>query len=402
MTIKPALTARIPSIEVFRALTMALMVYVNDLWTLAGVPHWMEHAETHEDFLGLSDIVFPAFLFIMGLSIPYAIRNRIANGYTQANILGHILLRALVLLIMGLFTLNSGSINGAATGIRPEWFEILMVTGFFLVWNVYPKAENRKKYLFLGLQGMGLLLLACLAIIYRRGGSNGTPLGWIRTGWWGILGEIGWAYLGAAIIYLLARKKTWLLVLSWLGFTFMTIASHSGLLKCIWPSGPVEWIPGNGAYHSFSLAGIIVALLIERFYRKESWKLLVVLLATSVALLLAGILSRHYFIMSKNLATPTWIFTTLAISIAFYGMIHWLVDRQGKANWFRIIAPAGIATLTCYLIPYLIYSFRDLLGALLPAAMKSGTIGLVKSFVYTLLVIGITALLGKMKIRLKI
>ena len=64
------------AIDMLRGLTMFLMIFVNDFWTVGGVPHWLEHAATHEDAMGLSDIVFPLFLFVVGLSIPYAIEHR--------------------------------------------------------------------------------------------------------------------------------------------------------------------------------------------------------------------------------------------------------------------------------------------------------------------------------------
>ncbi|MGV3599658.1 MAG: heparan-alpha-glucosaminide N-acetyltransferase domain-containing protein [Dyadobacter fermentans] len=60
---------RLDSIDVFRAVTMFLMIFVNDFWTLEGVPEWLEHSKAEEDAMGLSDVVFPAFLFIVGLSI---------------------------------------------------------------------------------------------------------------------------------------------------------------------------------------------------------------------------------------------------------------------------------------------------------------------------------------------
>ena len=60
------------AIDMFRGLTMFLMVFVNDFWTVEGVPHFLEHTETLEDGMGLADIVFPMFLFAMGMSIPYA------------------------------------------------------------------------------------------------------------------------------------------------------------------------------------------------------------------------------------------------------------------------------------------------------------------------------------------
>ena len=54
------------AIDMLRGLTMFLMIFVNDLWTVGDVPHWLEHAGTHEDAMGLSDIVFPLFLFVVG------------------------------------------------------------------------------------------------------------------------------------------------------------------------------------------------------------------------------------------------------------------------------------------------------------------------------------------------
>ena len=47
------------AIDMLRGLTMFLMIFVNDLWTVGDVPHWLEHAGTHEDAMGLADIVFP-------------------------------------------------------------------------------------------------------------------------------------------------------------------------------------------------------------------------------------------------------------------------------------------------------------------------------------------------------
>jgi len=61
------LEIRNTAIDLLRALTMALMLMVNDFWSVEGIPHWMHHAEWGEDMLGFSDIVFPTFLFCVGL-----------------------------------------------------------------------------------------------------------------------------------------------------------------------------------------------------------------------------------------------------------------------------------------------------------------------------------------------
>ena len=72
---------RIATIDILRALTMVLMIFVNDLGSLRGIPLWLEHVENGVDGIGLADVVFPAFLFIVGLSLPYAIDNRRSTNY---------------------------------------------------------------------------------------------------------------------------------------------------------------------------------------------------------------------------------------------------------------------------------------------------------------------------------
>ena len=67
---------RILSIDVFRGVTMFLMLWVNDFWTLKDIPKWLKHAGPEDDYLGFSDIIFPWFLFVMGMSIPFSIENR--------------------------------------------------------------------------------------------------------------------------------------------------------------------------------------------------------------------------------------------------------------------------------------------------------------------------------------
>src|SRR5665647_325194 len=102
---------RIFSIDVFRAVTMLLMIFVNDFWSLKGIPEWLEHARADQDFLGFSDIIFPCFLFIVGMAIPYAIRNRIDKGDSHIRILLHIALRSIALLVMGFFSMNISKLN---------------------------------------------------------------------------------------------------------------------------------------------------------------------------------------------------------------------------------------------------------------------------------------------------
>ena len=69
-------TRRNVGIDLLRALTMFVMIFVNDFWKIHDVPRWLDHAARGEDFMGLADVVFPAFLFVVGMSIPFAIERR--------------------------------------------------------------------------------------------------------------------------------------------------------------------------------------------------------------------------------------------------------------------------------------------------------------------------------------
>ena len=93
----------IASIDILRALNMILMIFVNDLWSLKDIPAWLGHVERGVDGIGLADVVFPAFLFIVGLSLPYAIDNRRKKGDTDWQLVKHVLVRSIALLVMGYF-----------------------------------------------------------------------------------------------------------------------------------------------------------------------------------------------------------------------------------------------------------------------------------------------------------
>ncbi len=199
---------RLKSIDILRALTMLLMIFVNDLWSLSGIPEWLEHKPADVDGMGLADVVFPAFLFIVGLSIPFAIKARIKKGDSRIQILRHIIERTLALLIMGVFMVNLENIDSSASMISKPVWQILMTLAFFLIWNVY-RGKVLGKISPMLMKSVGWMILIFLAIIYKAPDQgNGT---WMHFHWWGILGLIGWGYLLSALVYLfIGNKPGWL------------------------------------------------------------------------------------------------------------------------------------------------------------------------------------------------
>ena len=71
---------RILSIDVFRGFTIFMMVFVNDLAGVGNIPDWMKHMPADADAMTFVDVVFPAFLFIVGMAIPFAVKNRLEKG----------------------------------------------------------------------------------------------------------------------------------------------------------------------------------------------------------------------------------------------------------------------------------------------------------------------------------
>src|ERR1700744_1750020 len=186
----PQLPKRLQSIDVLRALTMLLMIFVNDASGILHVPAWIDHAKGNEDRMGFADTIFPAFLFIVGLSIPLAIKNRISKGDNSRQIFFYILLRSAALIIMGFFHVNLEDYNETAAVLsKPVWALIITVC-FFLIWLDYP--QTLKKIYKIVLIGAGIVGLIIMAMLYV--GGDAKHITWMHPSWWGILGLIGWSY----------------------------------------------------------------------------------------------------------------------------------------------------------------------------------------------------------------
>ena len=383
--------SRIATIDVFRAITMFLMLFVNDIPGIKQIPHWLLHADMNEDMLGFSDIIFPCFLFVMGMSVPFALLKRKEKGESLWGTLRHILERTLALIVMGLFTVNLGSYDGEATGLPYSWYLILLVLSFFLTWNLYPKAEGWKKHLFTGMKYAGILLMIGLFCLFE--GKNGAVF---APKWWGILGLIGWTYLVTAIVFLIVRIRLVWMLSAWLIVLALTVLSHNGMLD-------LSSLPSDMTHHALGVSGAFASvLLIHWGNREKPFKFVGTMLGLGVLMLALFFVSHPYWIISKIQATPTWLFVCNAISFFMVGILYYLTDVMNKAHWFSIIKPAGTVTLTCYMIPYAWYAVQRLIGFHYPDFLCVGVPGLCRSLLFSLVIVWIAGLLMKVNVRLKI
>lgn len=385
---------RVVAIDALRALTMILMIFVNDLWSLTGIPAWLGHVDFGVDGIGLADVVFPAFLFIVGLSLPFAMDARGRKGDTDTALIIHVLWRSFALLVMGVFLVNGESINEAATGISRLLWYTLCCLSFILIWNKYPERMRTLRFI---LQGLAVVVLGVLAVTYR-GGETGNLVTFAPQ-WWGILGLIGWSYLVSGVLTVLAHNKIVIVLTCWIAFGVLSMAFHAGMVPSFLLFIPEPII--GGTLTGLTIGGVLTALIFKRL-KDQHLKLTGVLLGFSLLLIGLSVATRPFWGLAKLGATPAWLFLCSAFTIFGFIAIYWIADVFQKEKWFAIIKPAGTATLLCYLIPYFAYATTALLGIHLPEFMLVGGIGLLKSFLFALLCAGITGLLLKAGLKFRV
>ena len=384
---------RLRSIDIFRAVTMLFMIFVNDVSGVTNIPAWIDHVEADEDGLGFADTVFPAFLFIVGLSVPIAMKKRLEKGDSWFQVSRYILTRSLALIVMGFFHVNLENYNPESSLPAATW-QILLTLSFFLIWLDYsPKISARMRYLLIG---CGIAILVVLALIYK-GGTPGAPAS-MQPHWWGILGIIGWAYLVCAIIYLPVRSNITIIIFVLLLLMVINVASHTGLITSNIP------VLGDASSASLVMCGIFVSewytkMILER----RRGHFIIACFALGIAFIAAGIFIRPFAGgISKIHSTPAWVLICSGLSAIVFSLFAWLVDIRGKQHWFNIIKPAGTSTLTCYLLPYLLYGVYQLFDFRYFAFFNEGVGGILRSFLVAFGLVLLTGFLEKKHLTLKI
>ena len=386
---------RLPSIDAYRALNMLLMIFVNDLESVKGLPYWIDHAKDFEDRMGFADSIFPAFLFIVGLSIPHALNRKISKGESAIAISFGIISRSFALLLMGFFHVNLESYSRLALLPEGLW-ELLITLAFFLVWIDYSEAISKLNQNILRL--FGVVILITMAILYKGGDTGSLETHWMRPEWWGILGIIGWAYLVSAFVYFFAKGNLVLLIIAFLAFLGLNIAVHGWHIRI-----NITGI-ADGSALAQVLGGIIISIgysrLVAQSYNAGLW--LKLLLAGAASIGLGFILRPYTGGISKIHSTPAWVMICTGISILVFTGIAYLVDLKGKKKWFNLIWPAGTATLTCYLIPYFQVGFYKIFHFVYPHFLNFAWGGFVRSWVVAFAVVLIGGYLERKLLKLKI
>jgi len=398
---RTAVVQRIVSIDVFRGLTMVVMIFVNELSSAHGMPWWTEHAPGNVNVMTYVDMVFPFFLFAIGMSMPLSMTQRLKRDPSLVGLSLHVLARVGALIALGLILANAEKADATGMGLSGGVWALLGLVSAALYLNVYGRSE-RYAGLFRVLRWLGFAGVAVTYALFRRQGAGGTVL-WIDGSYPEILGLIGYTYFSVAVLYLPTRRWRWAPV-GW--FVLLLVFCALSTAKVIGLPGKVPlylWPFDNGAMASIVMAGVIVSSL---FLGKDrmatprsamSWAA-----GFAVFALVAGNMLAPLGI-SKIRATPTWALYSVGAAVLLFTLLYWVCDLKQWQRWAWWLQPAGGNTLLTYLLPDLWYFLMVALGVTyFDTHWISGWQAVAKTLMFTFAVLGVAGTLTRGKVRLRL
>lgn len=428
----PPLLRRVASVDTLRGLVILLMIFVNDLGPAA--PSWMLHIQPPDaDGMTLADVVFPAFLFIVGVSIPLAVERSRRSGKSLGEILRHVASRTVGLLAMGLVGVNQGFDTTLGS---PAW-GVLAFIAIVFAWCLIPSEPGTARTVLRVIKGVGIVGLVFLLAIFRSEpvATEVMFIGpvedwvWLRTQWWGILGLIGWAYLVASLVYLsVGHRREWLmgatamLVLVYFAFNggglFVRVNDKSWLQPILpaieFARSGIDFLSqyidiggATGSLAAVSVAGCLLGSIligpqqIEDHPSRLRWSL-----AFAFGLFLGGLLCDPLAGINKIAGTPTWGLWSASLTCLVWAVVYLIMDVRGVTRWSVVARPAGANPLIAYLLHPVLIGCLSLTGlsSTLLAYKSSQNVGVVVagSVIMSLTVCALTGLIARAGLRVRI
>ncbi len=388
---------RIQSIDIVRGMTILVMIFVNDVHGIKELPWWTYHIPPGEQGITYVDVVYPAFLMMMGMSIPLAFRRRLAMGDSQVKILLHTVVRGLCLVAMGILVMNGREIDAEASGVSRAAWNSLMLVGVILFFIKYPETDGNKKTLFLILRWGGLAMVLVLMFFFRR--KEGEEILWLDPRNSSILGGLGFSYISCGILYMLLGDKIWKLAAAFVFLVLLNVGMKAGVLEFVrsWPS--LLWPFRSGSAASITMSGVIMSMIIfddgvaKSLEEKFKWGIsyVVLLFVAGWALLPFG--------LAKIGGTPSWCLLSAGFTGIIFIFVYWLVDVKGVSSWAAFLKPAGSNPLLVYLMPDIYYAlFRTFHRSI---AMV-GWVGVWRPIALTALILIIATILTRKNVRMQL
>ena len=400
-----AASNRIVSIDIFRGSTMAVMIFVNALAGVPGLPWWTYHAHANEDVMTYVDMVFPFFLFIVGMSIPLSVEQRLKRNPSTLALWIHVALRSAGLVALGLILANAEKADPSRMRISGNMWALLGLISAALYLNVYPKSERYPKYPIV-LRSLGLVGVIVLYAIFRRSTHDGHAA-WIDPSYPEILGLIGFTYLAVSILYIPTRQLRWA-ASAW--FALLTLLCVCSTAKVIPLPGRLPlyvWPFGNGAMACIVMAGIVTSQIFlgmtpGKGIRPSPRRAMMIAASFGILMLIVGWITVPLGI-SKIRATPTWSLWSIGASVLIFTLLYWFCDVKRWVSWAFLLRPAGSNALLTYLLPDIWYFLLASFGiTYLDTHLSLGWPAVIKTVVFTLFMLTLSSLLTRAKLRLQL
>ncbi len=390
-------SGRILSIDAFRALTVLVMIMVNEWHGVIGLPKWMTHMAADDDAMSFVDVVFPAFLFIVGMSIPFALQQRMTQTKNAFQVQKHVLQRALGLVVIGVFMVNTEEgFNPVFMALPIAAWALLSYVAAFLIWGSISSGPA----LSMGWRGAGVAILFALALLYHGGVDGSTGM---TTQWWGILGLIGWAYLISSVIFQITRGRLfWLLLCIGLCAAYFIAHRTPAILASPWLNILFSQ-DGHFSHTAIVLSGCVTAMIFfdERVQRSASARFLMAF-AFAVLLALAATALRPEFKISKIYATPSWALYSAGLCVVIFAALYSWIDLGKRDLLPGLLRPVAANPLVAYLIPFIVGALMQLTDWAPPKALHIGAVGVIYGAVYSLLVALLVKQIADRGVRLRI
>lgn len=299
---------RLLSLDVFRGITILGMILVNNPGSWGDVYPPLLHAEWHG--CTPTDLIFPFFLFIMGVSTVFSL-DKFRINLSKENavpLLGKILKRAAILFALGLFLAGFPKYN----------FETIRIPGVLQRIGVV--------YLFVSLL---FLVLDKKKILY-------TIIG-ILLAYWAMMTLIPVPGLGYATLAPENNLAAWLDRLLLSGHLYRD-GIHGD------PEGILSTLPAIAT----SLLGLLTGYLLKG--DKDKINKTVWLFFYGISLMFIGYVWDFWFPFNKNLWTSSYVIYTGGLALVFLGFCYWTIDVLNKDFWVKPFHIYGTNAITVFVL----------------------------------------------------
>jgi predicted acyltransferase len=299
---------RMVSLDVFRGLTIAAMILVNNPGTWEAVYAPLQHA----DWNGWTptDLVFPFFLFIVGVAMTLSFARREVQGDSKMVLFRQVVRRTLIIFALGL--LLNGFPYYEFSRIRIPGVLQRIALCYFFASIIYLTARLRVQILAMVTLLAGYWLLMTALPVPGVGRGVLSPDGNLA------------AYIDNALL-------------------------HGHIYRPHWdPEGMLSTLP--------AIATVLFGILTGHFLRATSRpkERLAGLLAGGALAVLIGQIMNLWFPINKNIWTSSYTVFTAGMALLLFTLCYWFVDVRGYRKWARPFEVYGMNAIAVYVLSGLV------------------------------------------------